>query len=175
VQKSRAFSSKYGDGDDAADLDAARKWFAKFNENTIPMTISKTRFSNSSGPGGQKTNKTSSKATTVWSVETLKHHIPKILHPELRSSRYYVSSSDSFTIQSDVHRSQTENKDETRRRFNEEIREIYRSRVPGVTSPEQKAKVEQLKKAENAARLRMKKIHSTKKSARKGGSHGADF
>lgn len=57
VQNPRLFSSKYNYGDDAEDLDAARKWFTKFNGSTIPSTISETSFSKSSGPGGQKTNK----------------------------------------------------------------------------------------------------------------------
>jgi peptidyl-tRNA hydrolase ICT1 len=77
-------------------------------------------------------------------MASLKSHVPKILHPELRGSRYYVSSSDSILIQSDAQRSQSDNKDDTRRKFNEELRQIYKNTVPGVTSPEQKSKVEQL-------------------------------
>ena len=57
VQNTRPFSSRYGTGDDTEDLDAAREWFIKFNEGTIPSSISKTSFSKSGGPGGQKTNK----------------------------------------------------------------------------------------------------------------------
>ena len=89
-------------------------------------------------------NRTSSKATTVWPVDSVKLHVPRFLYQKLRSSRYYVSSSDSFSIQCGVHRNRSENKDETHRRLNEEIRQIYKSTVPGVTSPEQKQKVEHL-------------------------------
>jgi protein subunit release factor B len=64
-QQSRTFSSKYGDGKDAKDLDAARKWFGSFNEATIPTSISHTDFSKSSGPGGQKTNKYASEDLQV--------------------------------------------------------------------------------------------------------------
>ncbi len=80
----------------------------------------------------------------MWPVDSLKRHIPRALQPEIRSSRYYVSSSDTISIQCDVHRSQSDNKDETHRRLYEEIRQIYKSVVPGVTSAEQKKKVENL-------------------------------
>lgn len=57
----RAFSSASGgsggDSSEAADLDAAREWFQRFNKSTIPSKIAKTTFVRSSGPGGQKTNK----------------------------------------------------------------------------------------------------------------------
>lgn len=71
-------------------------------------------------------------------------HLPQIFHNELRASRYYVSSSDSILIQCDTHRSQADNRDETWHRLNEEITQIYHRRVPGLTSPEQKKRVEDL-------------------------------
>ncbi|KAG0647245.1 hypothetical protein D0Z07_7012 [Hyphodiscus hymeniophilus] len=169
VRSSRFFSSKYDGGKDAEELDAARKWYTTFKEDSIPTKIAVTEFSKASGSGGQKTNKTSSKATTVWPIDSVKAHVPHVLHAKLLDSRYYVSSSDSFTIQCDAHRNRSQNKDETHQRLNDEIRQIYKSVVPGVTSPLQSRKVEQLKKAENTARLRIKKLHSDKKTARKSG------
>ena len=77
-------------------------------------------------------------------MASLKIHIPKILYSELRASRYYVSSSNSILIHSDKTRSQSDNRDDTYRKLNDEIRQLYKKRVPGVTSPEQKSKVEQL-------------------------------
>jgi peptidyl-tRNA hydrolase ICT1 len=55
-----------------------------------------------------------------------------------------VSSSDSITIQCDSSRSQPENTEETHRKLAEEIKRIYKKRVPGITTPEQKARIEQL-------------------------------
>lgn len=88
--------------------------------------------------------RTSSKATTVWPLATLCNHVPKPLHQGLRSSRYYVLSSDSITIQCDSHRSQTDNTTETHRRLADEITRIYKDTIPGVTSPEKKKRLEEL-------------------------------
>ncbi|KAI9052401.1 hypothetical protein LZ554_003749 [Drepanopeziza brunnea f. sp. 'monogermtubi'] len=167
LQGCRAYSS--GGGSEAADLDAARGWFQRFNKSTLPTKIATTTFVRSSGPGGQKTNKTSSKAMTVWPLHALQLHVPKVLHQGLRSSRFYVPSSDSISIHCDTARNQTSNEEETHARLYEEITQIYKKRVPGITPPEQKRKVEQLKKAENTVRLKMKKLHSNKKRSRSGG------
>lgn len=53
----RAYSSRSSSDSEAADLDAAREWFRRFNKSTIPEKIGKTEFSRSSGAGGQKVNK----------------------------------------------------------------------------------------------------------------------
>ena len=42
-------------GDD--ELDAARRWLATFDAETIPKSICDVSFSRSSGPGGQNVNK----------------------------------------------------------------------------------------------------------------------
>ncbi|PSS08971.1 hypothetical protein M430DRAFT_37115 [Amorphotheca resinae ATCC 22711] len=173
TQNLRGYASQSVDANEA-DLDAARRWFSNFNKNTIPESISRTTFSRASGAGGQKVNKTSSKATTVWAISSLQRYVPKVLISELRSCRYYVPSSDSISIQSDTSRSQTDNTEDTHRKLMEEIKQIYKKSVPGVTSPEQKERVDQLKKSENLARLKMKKRHGDKKKARSGG-RSADF
>jgi peptidyl-tRNA hydrolase ICT1 len=157
VHYSRAYS-RSGTSED--DFDAARRWYLSFNKNSIPESISKTSYSRASGPGGQKTNKyvtdgacfrsalittrTNSKATTTWHLSLLEQHVPKVIYQELPNCRYYVSSSNSISIQCDLHRSQGENKSETYQRLNDEIKKMYIDIVPGVTSPEQKAKIEQL-------------------------------
>lgn len=57
LQDCRAYSSRPSSDSEAADLDAAREWFRRFNKSTIPEKIAKTEFSRSSGAGGQKVNK----------------------------------------------------------------------------------------------------------------------
>lgn len=42
---------------DEAQLDAARKWLAELDPETIPRSICDVSFSRSSGPGGQNVNK----------------------------------------------------------------------------------------------------------------------
>ncbi|PMD13965.1 hypothetical protein NA56DRAFT_636668 [Hyaloscypha hepaticicola] len=193
LQDCRAYSSRSTSDSEAADLNAAREWFRGFNKSTIPEKISKTEFSRSSGAGGQKVNKTSSKATTVWELHALYPHVPKILHQGLRNSRYYVSSSDSIKMQCDTSRSQPDNKAENHRKLFEEITALYKQRVPGLTSPEQLKRIEQLTilshrarqsecrrknldttalmklRPETSARLRMKKLQGDKKRSRSGG------
>ena len=88
--------------------------------------------------------RTSSKATTNWPRSALATHMPKALHQSLKTSRYYVSSSDSISIQCDSHRGQTENEEENYRRLHDEISQIYKRSIPGVTSQEKKQKHEEL-------------------------------
>ncbi|KAE9369569.1 hypothetical protein N431DRAFT_413709 [Stipitochalara longipes BDJ] len=220
LQDCKAYSSWPSSDSEAADLDAARDWFRRFNKSTIPAKIAKTEFSRSGGAGGQKVNKTSSKATTVWELHALFLHVPKVLHPGLRDSKYYVHSSDSIQMQCDSSRSQSENRAKNHQKLLDELTRIYKQRVPGVTAPEQLKKIEQLqksspepqyikyethqepeiqqgsevvqnsypsrfdswaliwvchhllKRAENSARLRTKKLHADKKRARTGGGGG---
>lgn len=172
ITNCRAYSSPYGSVSEADELEAAREWYRGFKRGTIPAKIGETSFSRSSGPGGQKVNKTSSKATTMWPLRALCEHVPKALHQGLRDSRYYVSSSDALAIQCDTGRSQTANREETHARLHDEITLIYKNRVPGITSPEQKKRIEALKKSENTVRLKIKKMHGEKKRARSGGGQG---
>jgi len=173
----RPYSAKHSsnnEGEDA-DFDAARQWYLKFGKiSALHTKIARTTFSRSSGPGGQKVNKTSSKALTEWPLPDLLSHVPKVLHQSLRDSRYYVASSNSIKIQCDSHRGQSENEAETHKRLAEELSKMYTQRVPGVTDPETKKRVEQLKKADNSARIKMKKLHSSKKRARSSGGRFND-
>lgn len=90
-------------------------------------------------------SRTSSKANTVWPMENLQPHVPSVIFQELLTNcRYYVKGSNSIQISSDSQRGQTENRADTHRRLNEEIKKLYLASVPGVTPPEQKAKIEQL-------------------------------
>ncbi|CCU75755.1 peptidyl-tRNA hydrolase domain protein [Blumeria hordei DH14] len=150
-----------------SDIEAARVWFSSFTKSSIPTKLSKTTFSRASGPGGQKTNKTSSKATTVWPLSSLFPHLPAALHVDLKKSRYFVHSTQSILIQCDTHRNQTMNEEENHNRLFQEIKNIYRMKIPGATSIEQKEKVKKLKNYEKAAKIRMKKMHSAKKSSRR--------
>jgi len=88
--------------------------------------------------------RTSSKATTVWPVPAIFDYVPKALHTDIRNSRYYVASSNSLIIQCDTNRSQAENENETHGRLFDEIKQIYKKRIPGITTPETKKRIEQL-------------------------------
>ncbi|KAI5277003.1 hypothetical protein E4T47_00015 [Aureobasidium subglaciale] len=170
-----------GGGDD--ELDAARRWLANFNAETIPRNICDVSFSRSSGPGGQNVNKyfrrlsrpnklrrlcrVNSKATLRLPLSALLPMLPVVLRPAVSESRY--SAKDDLVIQADDSRKQAENVHRCFIKLHEMIVQVGREVVPGETSAEQVERVKKLQKAENEGRLKMKKKHSDKKSARRGG------
>ncbi|KAM0811490.1 hypothetical protein AB5N19_11846 [Seiridium cardinale] len=158
--RNQAFDADF-DQDELAD---ARKWHSSFNEDNLPK--GHTHYSRSSGPGGQHVNKTETKATTVWPVHELTQTLPKLLHPALRTSRYYTSRTDSLTIQAQTQRSRTANTDENVQKLADEIQRIYREAVPGVTNAKKVKKYEALEKAFHDNRVRSKKLQSAKKASR---------
>ena len=109
-----------------------------------------------------------SKAQLRVSLDQLLPILPTVLHDGIRKSTYYAGKTNSLLIQSDDSRKQTANKETCYRKLNDLIVNVYNQSVPGVTSEEQKEKVKKLQRAENEARLDMKKKHSSKKTARQG-------
>ncbi|KAK7989964.1 hypothetical protein PG989_010279 [Apiospora arundinis] len=151
------------------ELEEARSWYVSFSESSIPK--GQTTYSRSSGPGGQHVNKiskrTETKATTIWSFEELIKHIPKLLHPGLRASKYHNPRSNTISLQAQTQRSRTANTEENRQKLWEELLRIYRDSVPGETSDKKRKKYEALEKKSNAIRLDTKKQKSAKKASRK--------
>ncbi|TGO14749.1 hypothetical protein BTUL_0049g00590 [Botrytis tulipae] len=172
VQTGRLYSVQ---STDDIEFEVARKWYSNFNESTIPTKLAETTYSAAGGPGGQKTNKTSSKANTIWSMKKLDAILPLIISKGLRRGTYYVKNTDAIQIQCDSSRNRTDNKEETHRRLNEEIKRIYRTTVPGKASIEQQQRVKHLQTSANIARLKMKKQHGDKKKSRSSGKRGGDF
>lgn len=70
--------------------------------------------------------------------------LPLIISKGLRRGTYYVKNTDAIQIQCDSSRNRTDNKEETHRRLNEEIKRIYRTTVPGKASVEQQQRVKHL-------------------------------
>ncbi|KAL2356181.1 peptidyl-tRNA hydrolase domain-containing protein, partial [Cryomyces antarcticus] len=162
-------SSPRASGVDEEELEAARRWLASFDPETIPKSMCDISFSRSSGPGGQNVNKVSSKATLRLPLDSLLPMIPSVLHSQIRSSRYCAEKSNSLVIQADDNRKQNDNVHSCFSKLHNLILEVGRDVVPGETSNAQRSRVKNLQKAENEARLRMKKTHGSKKSARRGG------
>ncbi|KAI9643587.1 hypothetical protein NHQ30_008209 [Ciborinia camelliae] len=132
---------------DEAEYEVARKWYSEFNDSTIPRKIATTTYTHSGGAGGQKTNKTASKANTVWPMKNLEAILPSIISKGLRRGTHYVKNTDGIQIQCDSSRNRTDNQEETHRRLHEEIKNIYRTTVPGKTSIEQQQRVKHLLKS----------------------------
>lgn len=110
-----------------------------------------------------------SKAQLRVSLDRLLPHIPNLLHPGLKSSRYCADKSASLLIRSDDSRKQAANKDTCFKKLHQHILEIGRQVVPGETSADQVERVKGLKQTENEARLKAKKQASSKKSSRSKG------
>ena len=70
--------------------------------------------------------------------------LPVVLHPEIRSSRYYAANSNALVIQSDESRKQTDNIHGCYRKLHQLIVDAGKSAVPGETSEEQKERVRKL-------------------------------
>ncbi|KAG6146647.1 hypothetical protein E4U28_000170 [Claviceps purpurea] len=147
-------------------LREARSWFQTFDPSKLPS--GSTTYARSSGPGGQHVNKTETKATTVYGVKELLSLLPKNMHSSIRTSRYYVASSDSLQFQEQSQRSRTANETRNRRKLVDEITRIYKATTPAETSEEKKKKYEALGKIFHETRIKQKKFKSAKKQSRKG-------
>lgn len=112
------------------------------------------------------TCRVNSKAQLRVSLDELLPQLPSVLHDGIRRSRYHAEKTGTLLFQADESRKQAANKETCYDRLNELILDVYSKTVPGETSPEQKEKVKKLQRSENEARLRMKKVQSSKKAAR---------
>ncbi|KAH7138215.1 hypothetical protein B0J11DRAFT_9370 [Dendryphion nanum] len=148
-------------------VQAAREWLQQLHAETIPKSIGDLSFSRASGPGGQNVNKVNSKATLKISLDALFKHVPTALHSEIRSSRYVAERSNNLIIQADNSRKQTDNAHSCYARLHQLIVEAGKNAIPGETSAEQAKRVKDLQKSENEHRIKSKKQHSAKKSARR--------
>ncbi|CAL5870222.1 uncharacterized protein PFLUO_LOCUS4457 [Penicillium psychrofluorescens] len=145
----------------------ARQWLSALSPKSIPR-LGQVSFSRASGPGGQNVNKVNSKATLKVPLQDLLPLVPRLLHPVLRTSRYATDRSQSLVIQSDESRKQAANVDSCYDKLYELLQSMANEVIPGETSPEQKDRVQKLQRAQNEARIKDKKLHSSKKSSRRG-------
>ncbi|KAL4945173.1 hypothetical protein BDV06DRAFT_48186 [Aspergillus oleicola] len=163
----RSFASRYADVSED-ELTAAREWLSKLNSTTIPRNVGEISFSRSGGPGGQNVNKVNSKATLKVPLESLLPLVPHAIHSPLQASRYYASRSNSLVIQSEESRKQADNVEACYEKLHKLLESSTTSVVPGETTPEKRERVKKLEKAGNEARIKDKKMHSSKKSMRRG-------
>lgn len=101
--------------------------------------------------------------------------MPSALHLEIRSSRYNAPRSNSIIIQADDSRKQNDNMHSCYAKLQNMIIEAGRQALPGKTSADKSQRVKALQKSENEQRLRTKKVHSSKKIARKSGGSNSDY
>ncbi|EGW35343.1 uncharacterized protein SPAPADRAFT_58571 [Spathaspora passalidarum NRRL Y-27907] len=152
------------------EIDASKKWVEKFTPIQIPTDVFTISYSRSSGPGGQKVNKTSSKATVSlepgqWLTPATSFWIPQPIQHQLKENKIrYETKGGGLLIQSDVFRSRDANTSECFKKLLEEIKsKVY---FPGEVSEQAKQKWEKLEQAAKERRKVEKKILSEKKKSR---------
>lgn len=152
------------------EIETAKKWIETFQLDSIPRAPFVISYSRSSGPGGQKVNKTSSKATISlepfqWLNPKICSWIPSAVISQLQHKGLrYQTKGGGLLIQSDTHRCRDANTDEC---FQKLLREIKTSVFfEGETSAEDKEKWEKLAKARKERQKEDKKRQSEKRKSR---------
>lgn len=92
------------------DISEAKKWLESYQPSDIPATLFEISYSRASGAGGQKVNKTSSKATVSlspdrWLNPQFCYWIPSAIRSQLVDNKLrYETKSGGLLIQSDATR-----------------------------------------------------------------------
>lgn len=117
-------------------------------------------------------------------LDSLLPLVPRPLHPHLLSSRYTTQRSQSLVIQSDESRKRATNVESCFEKLYQLLKSAADDTIPGETSSQQRDRVQKLygdilyswswlrlmlyrQKAANEARIKSKKLHSSKKSSRR--------
>lgn len=152
------------------DIEAAKLWLQNFSTKKIPIREFDISFSRASGPGGQKVNKTSSKATVSlspdkWLNPQFCYWIPKAIRDQLETKPVrYETKNGGLVIQSDTSRNRDVNAEEC---FNKLLREIKANTYfEQEMSDDDKKKWAELKEQSKEKRLFSKKKQSDKKKSR---------
>ncbi|RCK60752.1 hypothetical protein Cantr_08514 [Candida viswanathii] len=152
------------------EIEQSKKWLESFTHSEIPTHVFDITYSRSSGPGGQKVNKTSSKATVAlepgrWLSSEVCYWIPKPVQAQLREKGIrYVTKTGGLLIQSDTSRSRDVNAEMCFKRLLEEIKsKVYFARE---ASEEDKEKWSQLEVDYKERKKYHKKKQSEKKKSR---------
>lgn len=152
------------------EIENARKWVQSSTSASIPRHLFNVSYSRSSGPGGQKVNKTSSKATISldpgqWLDPTYCFWIPEPVLDQIKTNVIrYQTKNGGLLIQSDGSRSREVNTDECFRKLLDNIKEV--AHFPDDVSEEDKKKWEELAVEQKEKRMFHKKRQSDKKKLR---------
>lgn len=150
--------------EDQLQIDSAQQWLDALTSNVVPKSSLEVKFVRSSGPGGQKVNKTSSKA--MIHINGL-DWIPNLVKSQLLQShfRYLNKFQSGFTISDDTSRSREDNLERCLEKFIQEIKDTVKFRAK--ISDEDLNKWENVRKKTNETRLKDKHKRSDKKSSRR--------
>lgn len=152
------------------EIQAAKAWLANFSAEKVPKHLFDISYSRASGPGGQKVNKTSSKATVSlssdrWLNPDFCYWIPPVIRSQLTLKKIrYETKSGGLLLQSDSSRNREVNTAECFRKLIEEIKS--RCHIAKEMEEEDIKKWEELKEESREKRLFHKKRQSDKKKSR---------
>ncbi|KAK6463339.1 hypothetical protein DFJ63DRAFT_312656 [Scheffersomyces coipomensis] len=152
------------------EVEKARSWLNSVTIEHIPTKIFDISYSRASGAGGQKVNKTSSKATVAlephqWLNPQFCYWIPQPILSQISTKPIrYETKTGSLLIQSDASRNRDVNTGECFKKLLTAIKEtVY---FEGEVSQEDLEKWDQIKEDVKEKRLFHKKLKSDKKKNR---------
>lgn len=152
------------------EIDKSKKWLESFTHTQIPTHLFDISYSRSSGPGGQKVNKTSSKATVslepgLWLDPRICFWIPQPIQAQLKSKGIrYETKGGGLLIKSDTSRNREHNTELCFQRLVEEIKsKVY---FASEVSQEDKEKWQELEEDYKERKKFNKKKQSDKKKNR---------
>ncbi|ODV97298.1 hypothetical protein PACTADRAFT_29250, partial [Pachysolen tannophilus NRRL Y-2460] len=154
------------------EISFAKNWLKKLDTNTIPRKLFDISFSRASGPGGQKVNKTSSKAIISLDQVTLEEQFPKfipaIIYEQFIKSvefKYFRPVNGGILIQSEDSRSRQENLENCFNKFITELKKIIKFEQD--IDLDIKLKWENIEKRERLNKIKIKENRKVKKENRK--------
>lgn len=129
---------------------------------TIPESELQLRFSTSGGPGGQHANRSSTKVTLVWNVDSSEAVGARRRSIIKRKLRHRIASSGDISVSADEHRSQLMNRREAERRLATLLANSLKpDKVRRATAPSlaaKNARIQAKKRRGEIKRLRREKI-----------------
>lgn len=129
------------------------------NPSAVPESEISVDFARSSGPGGQKVNKTSSKAQLRWHVGLSEVFTEEQKEMIRTAAGHRLNSEDEIVLSSDVERSQIQNKRDVIGRL--------QKLVANALTPKKERKPTKVSKAQKQKRLDEKRKRGEQKKLRK--------
>lgn len=147
-------------------IQLAKLWLRALSPAILPLRDFSITFSRSSGPGGQKVNKTSSKATVTLEQWRHKNWIPEEIRHQLVDKGFrYATKSGDIVVHNDTLRSREKNAALCLQKLCQEIKRTVV--FDGEVSDEDKLKWVNISKRTNEQRLMVKKARATRKQNKK--------
>lgn len=152
------------------EIQRAKKWVSEYTSSSIPTHEFEITYSRASGAGGQKVNKTSSKATVAmspekWLDQQFCYWIPKPILSQISAKKIrYETKSGGVLIQSDNSRNRDVNTAECFSKLLNEIKDVVY--FEEEMSEDDKKRWEDIKEKAKEKRLFHKKRQSDKKKSR---------